>query len=1168
MRKRTLAQLWLYLLLALLCGLPAAAQTSGEITGVVTDTSGAAVSGATVTVTNAATGAMRQVTTNDEGVYNFPSLQPGAYKLRVEQQGFKAAVRDNIELQVQQVARIDISLEVGAVGETVVVTGGAPLLAQESTTVGTVIENKRIVDLPLNGRNFLQLVATAPNVSFGFTSAGQANARQGGTRANQNISVAGQRSYFNRFTIDGIENTDVNFNTPIILPSIDALQEFKVQTGVYPAEFGRASTQINISTKSGTKEYHGAAFEFLRNDVFDARIYDFTGKRAKDAKKDPLRWNQYGYVLGGPVWLPKKLFGPFGYDNRERAFFMTNFEGFRERRTGLGRYNLAPAAFRTGDFSGLLNPAFTGNACSGKSLRTANASGNRCDPAQPLVLDALGREITIGAIYDPLTRRSVNGKLVADPFPNNVIPTGRFHPTSVKLLEFYPTPNLFPNGFGQSFNHEQPQGSLTDRDQFIARGDFIESIKSSWSGRYSWTDEQQVSPGLKLNGQKILTNAKQVMVTNTRTFRATKVNEARFGYNQFFNSLGRELANSRDVVGELKIPGVNSGPPITWGIPSIPLQGLSGFGDSSEGPYVNNNKTFQVVDNFSWTLGSHAVRFGAELRWDQYNQVGNQFPRGEFLFEANATSNVGAANTGYSFADYLLGYCKRCEVSVSLAQAEFRAFSKYFYIDDSWKVTPKLTVNLGLRYEYTPPWFDKTGRLVNIYVPYNDNTPNVQDPSRHPVFIRMGSGDFYEGLTLRFNPAIRVARDGRMGERLIQDDRNDFAPRIGIAYSPTNKWTIRTGAGLFYAQDTGNPRFDMARNLAGRRRDESTPDQIDLTLSQPFRNLGGTVVVSTPYVLGNIYNRRTPYVIQYMLNVQRELGGNMLLEVGYLGSVGRKLESLRAFNEAIPGSGPVSSRQPYPEFGRIQEVDGSGKSNYNGLSVKVERRFSAGLSFLTGYTWSKSIDNASAIRSHDSDTLFPQNSYNLAAERALSSFDVRHRFVGSTTYELPIGRGRRFLDRGGVADVVLGGWQVSSILTLQTGFPLTIMTGRDQANTGGGFDRPNIVAGQDVNLSRDERNANRWFNTAAFALPAFGTFGNSGRNIVIMPGVVQWDASLLKNFHFTENKSLQFRFEVFNAPNHKNLGNPDRSFVSSSFGKISGTRTNMREMQFGLKFLF
>ena len=1115
--------------LMLLIGISArvAAQTQGEITGVVTDSSGAAVSGAAVTVTSAATGAVRKVTTNADGVYSFPALLPGAYALKVEQRGFKVAMRDGIELQIQQTVRLDVQLVVGGVDETVTITGIGALLAQEST-VGTVIENKRIVDLPLNGRNFLQLVATAPNVSFGFTMAGQANSRQGGTRANQNISVAGQRSYFNHFTIDGIENTDVNFNTPIILPSIDAIQEFKVQTGVYPAEFGRASTQINISTKSGTREYHGAAFEFLRNDVFDARNYDFTGRRAKDAKKDPLRWNQYGFVLGGPVWLPKKLFGPLGYDNRERAFFMTNFEGFRERRTGNATYNLPLTAWRGGDFSNLSNP-----------------------------------------IYDPLTARVVDGKIVKDQFPGNKIPVNRIHPTSLKLLEFYPAPNLFPNAFGPGgFNHQQSQGSLNDRDQFIARGDFIESANSSWAGRYSWTDEESISPGLKLNGQKILTNAKQVMASNTRTLSASKVNEVRFGYNKFFNSLGRELANQRDVVSELQIPGVAPGPPITWGIPSIPIAGFSGFGDSSEGPYVNNNSTYQVIDNFSWTFGSHSMRFGGELRWDQYNQVGNQFPRGEFLFEANATSNVGASGTGNAFADFLLGYCKRCEVSVSLAQAEFRSFSRYFYVDDSWKLTPKLTVSLGMRYEYTPPWLDKTGRLVNIYVPFFDATPNVADRSRHPVFIRTGSGDFYEGLSLRFNPAIQVARDGRLGERLVANDRNDFAPRLGIAYSPASKWTVRTGVGVFYAQDTGNPRFDMARNLAGRRRDESTPDQTDLTWSQPFRNLSGTVQINTPYVLGNIYQRRTPYVLQYMLNVQRELGTHTLLEVGYLGSVGRKLESLRAFNEAIPGPGAVSSRQPYPEFGRIQEVDGSGKSSYNGFSIKLERRFSAGLSFLNSYTWSKSIDSASAIRSHDSDTLFPQNSYNLAAEKALSSFDVRHRFVSSATYELPIGRGRRFLDRGGVADVILGGWQLSPILTIQSGFPLTIMLGSDRANTGGGFDRPNIVPGQNVNLDGDERSASRWFNTAAFSMPAQYTFGNSGRNTVITPGRAQLDAALIKQFRFTERKSLQFRFETFNSTNHPILGNPERSFANKAFGTISSTRVNMREIQFGLKFLF
>src|SRR5262245_59463930 len=384
------------------------AQTFGEITGEIRDSSGAVVTDAGVTVTNRATNVTRTSATNESGVYSFPSLPPGLYELRVEKQGFRTATRGDIELQVQQSARIDITLALGQVSEVVEVTGSAVALTTENATVGTVIENKRIVDLPLNGRNFLQLVATAPNVSFGFQNAGQAGSRQGGTRSQQNISVAGQRSYFNRFTIDGVENTDVNFNTPIILPSIDALQEFKVQTGIFPAEFGRASTQINISTKSGTREYHGSLFEFIRNDVLDARSYDFTGVRSPNSKKEPFKWNQYGFTLGGPVWLPKKLFGPLGYENRERIFFMTNFEGYRDRKTLLGRYQLPPAAWYDGDFSKLSNP-----------------------------------------IFDPITRQQFSG---------NIIPKNRIHPTSAKLLEFYPRPTLSPATLGT--NHEQPNNRL------------------------------------------------------------------------------------------------------------------------------------------------------------------------------------------------------------------------------------------------------------------------------------------------------------------------------------------------------------------------------------------------------------------------------------------------------------------------------------------------------------------------------------------------------------------------------------------------------------------------------------------------------------------------------------------------------------------------------------
>jgi len=1083
------------------------AQTLGEITGVVSDSTGAVIVGAKVTATNTGTNAARTAVTNDSGIYSFPAMQPGAYTLKVEMAGFKSFTETGIQLQVQQTARIDVAMEVGEVTQTIEVSGGGALLTTENATVGTVIENRRIVELPLNGRNFLQLVSLSPNVSFGFQSAGQAGSRQGGTRSTQNISLAGQRAQFNRFTLDGIENTDVNFNTYIILPSIDALQEFKVQTGIFPAEFGRATSQINVSTKSGTNGLHGAVFEFLRNDVLDAKNYAVLPNQ-HSLPKDPFKWNQYGFTVGGPVWLPKI------FNGKDKLFFMTNFEGYKDRKALRGIYTVPTAAMRAGDFSGL------------------------------------------PTIYDPLAP----GRTA---FPNNIIPQGRFHPTSVDLLEFYRAPNVA----GTTNNYQNSQKRVINKDQFIQRIDFNESSNSQWFGRYSYGDEQQIQPALWLNGSKLITTVHQMMLSNTRVLSSTHVNELRLGYNYFFNSLGRELAFERDVVTELGIPGVASGPPIAWGIPSIAISGYSGFGDDSEGPYVNKNHTYQLTDNFSWTKGKHSIRFGGELRKDQYNQVGNQFARGAFLFEPTATASPTSAG-GQSYADFLLGYCKRCEVSISLAEIQFRAMSQYYYIDDTWKIRPNLTLNLGIRYENTPPWFDETGRLVNIHVPYADAIPQVQDLSRHPTFIRIGNGDFYEGIPLRFNPAIKVARDGRLGDRLVRRDNNDWAPRLGIAYSPTSRWTIRAGGGMFYSQDTGNPRFDMARNFSGRRRDESTIATPDLNWNAPFRNLGGSVQINNPYVLGNINQRRTPYVMQYMMNVQRELDSHTVLEVGYIGSLSRKLESLRAFNESIPGAtGTVLERAPYPEFGRIQEVDGSGKASYNGLGVKLQKNFSSGLTYLVGYTWSRSIDTASSIRSHNGDTLFPQNSYNIAGDRALSTFHTAHRLVTSTLYELPFGRGKQFLDTGnGVLNQLIGGWQLGSIITIQTGNPITIVSGTDRSVTGGGFDRPNATSVDPV-LPKSERTTSRYFDTTAFVLQPLGTFGNVGRNAFIAPGILNWDFSTLKNFRIAEGHELQFRFEAFNFANHAQWNPPDGNRSSANFGRINSVRT-MRELQFGLKYIF
>ena len=559
-------QLLLVLGMGLTIGM-ASAQTFGEITGEVKDQSGAIAPNASITATNTATNASRTTRTNEAGIYSFPALVPGTYQVKVEAPGFQSMLRSNVNLQVQQTARIDFTLIIGQATQTIEVSSSAVLLTTESATVGTVIEQKSITDLPLNGRDFLQLVALSPNVTYGFQAPNQAVGRQGGTRATENIAISGMRGTWNNYTLDGVSNTDVNFNLYIQLPSIDALQEFKVQTGIYPAEFGREASQINVSTKPGSNDYHGTVFEFLRNSVLDAKPYDFIGT---NPVKAPFRWNQYGFTLGGPIRIPKL------FNGRNRLFFMSNFEGFKSRRTDQGLYTTAPDSWRHGDFSSFSTP-----------------------------------------LYDPLTRvTNANGVTTATVFSGNQIDPKRFDQTSLKLMEFWPLPNL--NTPTVSNNLQTPQKTSIDKNQFTQRIDFNESSNSQWFGRYSWTDEFTVLPQLPLSGTTIYTNSREYMISNTRVRSATKVNEFRFGYITLKNNNAQELSGKRDVVKELGLP-YSTPDPQSWGIPAVTLSanlGLSAFGNNTNGPFVLDDKIVQGLDNFSWIHGKHSLRFGGEYRWD------------------------------------------------------------------------------------------------------------------------------------------------------------------------------------------------------------------------------------------------------------------------------------------------------------------------------------------------------------------------------------------------------------------------------------------------------------------------------------------------------------------------------------------------------------------------
>lgn len=1107
------------LALVTICFAPALyAQTFGEITGQVTDASEAVMPGVSVTLTNLNTNALRKAAATDAGVYTFPSVPPGTYALKAEVPGFKGWTSGPFQVQVQQVVRLDIALQVGQASETVEVAANTTLLQSETAAVGAVIENKIVTELPLNGRQYLNLAALSPNVNVLSPAAGQAGSRQGGDRATQAISTGGQRIMFDYYTLDGVNNTDPNFNTYVALPSIDAIQEFKVQTGVYPAEYGHQSTQVNVLTKSGGNQYHGAMFEFLRNDVMDATQVVFPAK-----PKHPFKWNDYGFELDGPVRLPHL------FNGRDKLFFMSNYEALRLRQTVVNTYTVPSARMFTGDF--------------GELLLRRNAQGQ----PTPIV------------VKDPAT---------GVPFPGNIIPQSMLDPISLKFLKYY---RSVPAD-GQNFTQDSSQP--LNRDAFVLRLDYNESSKSQWMGRYNWGDEAQSNQALAGAGQKILTNYEQYTASNTRTFTSTLVNEARFGYTRFFNSIGTLLAFNTNVVSDVGIPGQNPGAPVTWGIPDVEFTGFTGIGDTNDGPYANNNNTLQFVDKVSWIRGKHVFAFGFEYSRQNYNQVGNQFSRGVFNFQTIPTND-----SGFAFANFLLGNLQKSQNAVSIANAKFQRNAWAGFVDDTWKVTRKLTLSLGLRYELTPPFTNTLGNYFTVALPKLGFTANAPQ-SDWPFYVRQsGCTDPYQGLNIRWTTTKAVCGGG-LDHNLLQTKYKNFAPRVAIAYSPDNKTVVRTGFGIFYMQDTGNASyFDMARNLSAR---------VDLTWGDPatpalrWNNAipggGGGAIAQIPPTVGFVaaYDHATSYTMQYLLNVQRQFGANWMVEVGYLGSASRHLYGFQNVNQAVPGTtGSLASRTPFGNFTTIQLVADGFNANYNAGSVKVTRRFNSGVSLLTSYTWSKSMDHSSGIRPQGFDTLYPQDSRCLSCEWALSAFDVRNRWALGAVYDLPVGKGKLLNIGNAVANGFAGGWQLSANTTIQSGVPQTLNIGFN--NSGSNTpqnDRPSYSGKGNGYLATHTRTSTglTWYDPASFVVAPPGTFGNVGRNSLITPAFQAFDLAVHKQFHmpYREGHALQFRLEAFNVLNHPvwNAPNANLTAANNSFGKITTTAIPMRQLQLGLKYMF
>jgi hypothetical protein len=908
-----------------------------------------------------------------------------------------------------------------------------------------------------------------------------------------------------------------------------------------------------VTTKSGTNEFHGTVYEFLRNSALDARQWlQSTGQ------KNPFRRNQYGFELGGPVTIPKLFHG------KDRLFFMANFEGLRDHNTLRQVASVATDRMRAGDFS------------------------------------QAGR-----AIFDPLSRTfttDANGNLLATSatqFPGNVIPMSRFSPIAQKLMQFYPaatTPgdNILSNYTRQAF-------TPTNWDQFTQRIDFNESAKSFWFGRFGWDDEYTSTASLFPNqNEQYNLKAYQAMLSNIRTLRPNIINEFRFGYTQLSSNATTSSAYVRNVTEELGMSGIYNTNPAAWGIPSVTLgNGLTGFGDPVDAPFLDHNGDFKWLDNMSIVKGTHSIRFGGEIRRMRVNEQGNIYNRTNQAFPGTATYNPAATvTTGYSFADLEIGYLGTFNWAGALASAQFRSTPWSLYAEDVWKVTPKLTINLGLRYELEPAYHDKYRGVMNIYFYDAGVGPNGVLPActgtsttgctQHPVLVRPGSGPFYDGTAARFIDSIPTATGSQLGQlglpqSTVATDTNDFAPRIGLAYSPNSRWTFRTGFGIFYAHDVSNASFTaMDENLAGRANVTGSPQKPDAPLSNPLAPVlgagsctGWTGLCQGPgtrvYVVDP--HLRTPYIEQWLFNIQTQLTQNAVLEVGYEGNFGHKLELFRNYNEPVLRTGPsdgstLQQRRPWTDLGQIQSINGVSNSSYNALSTKFTQRFSKGLTSLVGFTWSKSIDLGSALRPSGLNTSSPLNWYDFSSSRGLSDFNVGRRLVASVLYELPFGRGKTFAGNwSGPLNKFVEGWQVGSIVTLADGTPMNVGGIGDPTNT----EETTLPDATGISPFLSNPTAQRFWNIAAFngSNPQLSyRYGTTARNTLFTPGTRSWDFSIIKNTTIKEHHTLEFRFEAFNFANHPNWLPPSANvLVPSTFGVINAAKT-MRDIQAGLKYSF
>jgi len=1103
--------LWVAVCILAAAAVAGAQSITGTIVGTVSDQSGAVLPGVEITIQNLATNQTRTAITSERGEYSVPLIPIGEYSVTAGLPGFRTEVRPKIAVQVDAHVKIDFTLQVGEISDKVLVTEEAPLVQATSASLGNVVDNRKIQELPLNSRDFNALALLVPGATPPQNGSG--NQYRGG------MNIGGGHERANNFSYDGMNITSGNVFTYAFKPSVDEIQEFKVLPNSYDAESGRGEGgMVVVTSKSGSNAFHGGVFEFIRNEKFDAHnFFDAPGSR-----KPPFKRSQFGGNLGGRIF-------------KDKTFFFVNYEGLKRRESDTATATVPTPKMHSGDFSELATP-----------------------------------------IRDPLT---------GQPFQGNFIPPDRMDAFGKTLMAWYPLPDSngicnhiagFPVSChltaGTVGNLITTPRATEDSAQQTIRLDHTFSPKDTLFARYSLWRDTFIDPYNQYSGfsnipypRLDIQHNHAVTLSYTHVFSPTLLNTAKAGFSRLKQARS-PLPGQPDfliqVQPQIPIPGVLAlavNPRIT-GIPAARPTGYDPIGYAGNQPDGRSDLDYQYTDTLSWTKGSHSMKFGADLaRFQIFRYNFSAAARGDYRFNA--------VYTGNSIADMLLGYPNAA--LRSFGGANHYWFENQFagFVQDDWKFSPRLTVNLGIRIESFTPWWEKFGRESN----WNPTTPNTIYLAGSPTPKReYQRGDQMDPAVAAYSSSFSFVDLKSKWIWNVHYPLN-WMPRVGFAWDVfgNSKFLMRGGSGIFFvSRDTD---YNQGHNF---------PFRISQTFNNPQPNAtthllsNGTFTLDSPFagtasssttLSANDTNYPRGYVHKYSLGLEYQFLPDFVLDLDYSGYYSRKLTDTYNINQPPPGSGAIASRTYFPKFGAITWRAEDGNGIYNALQSRVERRFSDGMTILNSFTWQKVMADISSNGGGLGEAGF-QDPFNRRAHYGPAAYDFRFRWVFSMNYLIPAGRGHRFLGNApAVVDGVLGGWELSAIQTFQTGGPLTPILSSDNANTGG-TNYPNRIG--DGNLPKSQRTIDHYFDTSAFVKPPQYTFGNSGRNIIYGPSFSDLDFSLMKLFKVREVQDLQFRSEFFNLLNHPSFALPNNVIGAATAGHIFQTVGTPRQIQFGLKYRF